>query len=737
VKQLLPAGARIVGDPERQQLFVSGSQADIEKVNEIVGQIDKPAKAATTANPLAAGPPLPDAYRSEFIRKLQSQILLPAQQQTLPLKIDLQRQYELFEQEAQAAAQQWRQLTAKSGDVQTSAEIAAVRTRLQAAVAKAFEARQKLQQAELLEMQRRIYGLAGTIESREKLKDQIIDRRVQELLNPALDWNPPATSAATTKKSTRQPQYPSPQYPATGSPQGASRRAAPGHGVVFQIRGDLVDVSLGSDDGITAGQILHVHRGNEYVAELEVLAVQLDRLVARLKRKLSSLRPDDRVSTQEPQQPSDDTSAGTPPSDAGRPLSDAVREFNEQHAEELRSAQFPPLTDDEVVASIRWRALKPRPWTFSDGQLQGMLSIADTRAIPSNIQLYLSTRGHFDGENPMYGRFTIGLQTANSRILLREQFGPATSRSPAKTSFQSTKASSHPDSTPLSEAIQRFNVRNAEHSIGKSQPPLTREEVLSALHWWIKKRAELPITNAEFDKLQALVSTEELPPAAELEVLTSFKPNDEWQFEAWSVRLRMPRADGGGSYAYTIRDRWLKAKRIGERKISWGPETPNGVQVGLWLDPPSEVYTKGQQVVPHFFFRNSGVVGDSISLPRIMTRSYYEAIQVTDDKGETIQIDQEEGPTGPVGWTQLPFTPGAMHEVIGLPIVLGQVKRPPGVETVICAVEGQECRLRFGVDDYVNKDRAEKPTTTGQIRFRLAGEPATETGTSTAPRPPR
>src|SRR5688500_6838859 len=40
VKQLLPPNARIVGDPERQQLFVSGSQADIEKVNEIVGQID-------------------------------------------------------------------------------------------------------------------------------------------------------------------------------------------------------------------------------------------------------------------------------------------------------------------------------------------------------------------------------------------------------------------------------------------------------------------------------------------------------------------------------------------------------------------------------------------------------------------------------------------------------------------------------------------------------------------------
>ncbi len=736
VKQLLPANARIVGDPERQQLFLFGSQADIEKAYEIVKHVDRPAKATTTANPLNPSAPtgyegMPlEAYRSDFIRQLQSQLQLPAQQQTLPLKTGLQRQYEAAEQEAQAAAQQWRQLTAKSGDVQTTVEIGAARAKLQAAVAKAFDARQKLQQAELLDMQRRIYSLAGTIDSREKLKDQIIDRRVQELLNPALDWNPPATSsAATTTKGSSLPQYPLRRYPATGSLQGAPAKAAPAQGVIVQVRGDLVDVYLGSDDGIAAGQTLHVFRGNEYVAELEVLVLvkELDRLVARIKRKLSSLRPDDRVSTKEPVQAADDSSAGSIPSDAGRPLSDAVREFNAANADNPLSKGQPPLTDDEVVAAIRWTTRDRTALGLEAADFQALTSIAESRLLPPGARLELKT--DFLAPDPLSVRdgrkltkWTIFVAFPSSHLTpgsvpIREQY----IRSERPATEHSTLIA---DWTPLTPAIDAFNERHRSHSIGKDQPPITKDEILTALRVWLTRREKLPVTNAEFRELEKIAATEQLPPGAELEVLTSFQPDNEWQFEAWSVRLRVSHGPdggrGGGSYAYTIRDRWLKARRIGERKISWGPKADNGLQVGLWLDPASEVFAKGQQVVPHFFFRNAGDKELGISLPRIMTHSYYEAMQVTDDKGEAIQIDQDGSPGGPVGWTQLPFTPGAMHEVVGLPIVLGQVKRPPGVETVICAAEGQECRLRFSVDNYLDPDAAEKART-GEVRFRLAG----------------
>jgi hypothetical protein len=271
---------------------------------------------------------------------------------------------------------------------------------------------------------------------------------------------------------------------------------------------------------------------------------------------------------------------------------------------------------------------------------------------------------------------------------------------------------------PLPAAIRSFNERYLNDPIGKNQPLLSDFEVQGAIYSWINKRDELPVTDAELEELRKVAVTGRLPPKAELEVLTRFQPNDELQFDAWSVRLRMPRGEGGGTYAYRIRDRWLRVKELKERKISWGTKSASGLQVGLWLDPSSEVFTKGQQVVPHFFFRNAGDKEQSISLPRIMTHSYYEGLLVSDDVGRTIQIDQDESPGGPVGWTRLPFAPGAQHQVTGLPIAVGQVKRAAGVETVICAEPGQQCRLKFLLDDYLDKDAP--PLDTGEVRFTVA-----------------
>ncbi len=56
-------------------------------------------------------------------------------------------------------------------------------------VKQAFEARQKLQRAELAEFSQRLRGIQQSIEMRDRISQQIIDRRVQELLDPNLKWN--------------------------------------------------------------------------------------------------------------------------------------------------------------------------------------------------------------------------------------------------------------------------------------------------------------------------------------------------------------------------------------------------------------------------------------------------------------------------------------------------------------------------------------------------------------------
>ena len=56
-------------------------------------------------------------------------------------------------------------------------------------VERAFRLRQDLQRAEVAENARRLQTIKQTIESREGLKSQIVQRRVDELLNPNVDWS--------------------------------------------------------------------------------------------------------------------------------------------------------------------------------------------------------------------------------------------------------------------------------------------------------------------------------------------------------------------------------------------------------------------------------------------------------------------------------------------------------------------------------------------------------------------
>jgi len=60
---------------------------------------------------------------------------------------------------------------------------------LRAAVVAAFDARQNLQRAELAALEQKLISMRRTISAREKIKPQIVDRRIEELLNPALDWD--------------------------------------------------------------------------------------------------------------------------------------------------------------------------------------------------------------------------------------------------------------------------------------------------------------------------------------------------------------------------------------------------------------------------------------------------------------------------------------------------------------------------------------------------------------------
>ncbi len=95
---------------------------------------------------------------------------------------DLQRQYDALEQRAQSLSDQLRKPLPDPATGET------LRSQLRDTVRQSFETRQNLQRAELAEFAKRLQSIRQSIEMREQISQQIIDRRVQELLDPNLKW---------------------------------------------------------------------------------------------------------------------------------------------------------------------------------------------------------------------------------------------------------------------------------------------------------------------------------------------------------------------------------------------------------------------------------------------------------------------------------------------------------------------------------------------------------------------
>lgn len=100
---------------------------------------------------------------------------------------DLKREYDSKEKEAVEIAREMKNAPRPPDNL---------KARLRQTVAEAFALRQRLHQAELAEFQERMTRVQQTLRNRDEIKDAIIDRRVEDLLNPDLNWERPADSAA-------------------------------------------------------------------------------------------------------------------------------------------------------------------------------------------------------------------------------------------------------------------------------------------------------------------------------------------------------------------------------------------------------------------------------------------------------------------------------------------------------------------------------------------------------------
>ena len=410
-----------------------------------------------------------------------------------------------------------------------------------------------------------------------------------------------------------------------------------------------------------------------------------------------------------------------------RQLSDVVQEFNQQQQLDPVDKGQPLLTDDEVVASVRWALLDKKIPGLSAEQLQQFREIAELRRLAAGWRLeYVSEVDGADEERFQGWQVQLVLDQSQGapfrhevRTRLFNQLDAAGQA--VKLNEPGPKM---PDDTPLAAAIHGFN--SAHRSLGgMDQPPLTEEEVVAAIRRMKIRRNELDVTNAEFSMLQKIADQRQLPEDVGFELLTLFQPGDGYEYLIWSIRLTLPRIENNVPYPrYTInlRKQFVRSQAIDNGKIAWGPVAKNGLQAGVRFEPDNEQYAIGQQVLPRFYYRNTGNQFVEIMLPRLMTHNYYTKLSALDETGKSISIDQDRKPAGPVGWWLLPFGFGAQHEIQGLPIRLGEVERGQA-ETVIQSKPGQSVRVRFTLPNYADKNAP--PFKTGEIQFSIA-EPGKE-----------
>lgn len=434
------------------------------------------------------------------------------------------------------------------------------------------------------------------------------------------------------------------------------------------------------------------------------------------------------------------TSIGQSPSPHPRPqafydpfnvgdMLNAVHEFNQKYQNHEIGRNQLPLTDDEVIASIRWAVMHDGQSEVPDPYRQQLRQIAEHRQLPPGWAFKVVTeREGSDGER--FQAWSIRLAFSGTPSVppydhaIREHLlGPLGADGQPIVLGQLESAGDDTDSRPLAAAVRGFNASHYQLA-GLDMPPLTEQEVIAAIQFQKTRRNDFDITDAEFARMQQIAETRRLPTDAEISVLTGYQPGDGYRYDIWSVRFSMRKQVHTVPFpltGFTIRKHFVRSQSLDLDKIAWGPVAENGLQAGVRFEPRQTQYFTGQKVTPYFCFRNTGDHKFDISFPNMESGK----VVAVDNAGNTVQVDEDENPKWIVGFIGVgEFGFGSQHEIRGRPIVLGDVERDDA-EFAIRAKAGQAVRVHFVLSNY--GDQTGSQLQTGELAFTMA--PLVSTGT--------
>lgn len=265
-----------------------------------------------------------------------------------------------------------------------------------------------------------------------------------------------------------------------------------------------------------------------------------------------------------------------PPEPGSTSLSDAVKQFNAEAKASKIGKDQPPLTEDEVVAAIRWTVYNKPYASATAAEYAALEKVADTKRLPPDGRFEVQT-GFAPGDELVYTIWSVRLQIPRGQPYLtygfpiRDRYVTVGRADPYQSDSPPSRRRFNMDLRPVAEkideslptladAVKKFNAESAAHPIGKNQPPLTEEEVTAALYWTEMDRKLKDVTDKEYAALERVAKTGRIPKDADFEVVTGFIPGDGNAYEKWSVRLRMPGEKVGSNYGFSVREQFLKVR---------------------------------------------------------------------------------------------------------------------------------------------------------------------------------
>ena len=120
--------------------------------------------------------------------------------------------------------------------------------------------------------------------------------------------------------------------------------------------------------------------------------------------------------------------------------------------------------------------------------------------------------------------------------------------------------------TPLKAAVETFNQEAAADEIGKTQPPLTEDEVVAAIRGWIPEHTP-GVRDDQYARFQEIAESRKLPEGSELTFCPGWTGYRGFQFTVWWIDLTIKTGKKSG-YTFRIRDQKISSRKMTPEELA-------------------------------------------------------------------------------------------------------------------------------------------------------------------------